>query len=54
MDILDLSAAFSSLPAARGIPVAVHDPGRRLGGVASDLCVENGPDNPSANHYPRS
>ncbi len=42
MDLLDLSAAFSSLPLPRGNRVAVLTLGGGWGVVASDLCVENG------------
>ena len=42
MDLLDLSAAFSSLPLPRGSRVAVMTLGGGWGVVASDLCVENG------------
>ncbi|MBN2438785.1 MAG: acetate--CoA ligase family protein [Deltaproteobacteria bacterium] len=42
MDLLDLSAAFSSLPLPRGNRVAVMTLGGGWGVVASDLCVENG------------
>ncbi len=42
MELLDLSAAFSSLPLPRGNRVAVMTLGGGWGVVASDLCVENG------------
>jgi len=42
MDLLDLSAAFSSLPLPRGNRVAVMTLGGGWGVVASDLCIENG------------
>lgn len=42
MELLDLSAAFSSLPLPRGNRVAVLTLGGGWGVVASDLCVENG------------
>jgi len=42
MDLLDLSAAFSSLPLPRGNRVAIMTLGGGWGVVASDLCVENG------------
>jgi acyl-CoA synthetase (NDP forming) len=42
MDLLDLSAAFSSLPLPRGNRVGVMTLGGGWGVVASDLCVENG------------
>jgi acyl-CoA synthetase (NDP forming) len=42
MDLLDLSAAFSSLPLPRGNRVALMTLGGGWGVVASDLCVENG------------
>ena len=42
MDLLDLSAAFSSLPMPRGNRVAVMTLGGGWGVVAADLCVENG------------
>lgn len=41
MDLLDLSAVFSSLPLPRGHRVAVMTLGGGWGVVASDLCVEN-------------
>lgn len=42
MDLLDLSAVFSSLPLPRGNRVAVMTLGGGWGVVASDLCMENG------------
>ncbi|MCE5263958.1 MAG: acetate--CoA ligase family protein [Deltaproteobacteria bacterium] len=42
MDLLDLSAAFSSLPLPRGNRVAIMTLGGGWGVVASDLCIENG------------
>lgn len=42
MDLLDLSAAFSSLPLPRGNRVAIMTLGGGWGVVASDQCVENG------------
>jgi acyl-CoA synthetase (NDP forming) len=42
MDLLDLSAAFSSLPLPRGNRVAVLTLGGGWGVVAADLCLENG------------
>ena len=42
MDLLDLSAAFSSLPLPRGKRVAIMTLGGGWGVVASDLCMENG------------
>jgi acyl-CoA synthetase (NDP forming) len=42
MDLLDLSAAFSSLPLPRGNRVAIMTLGGGWGVVASDLCVEHG------------
>jgi len=42
MDLLDLSAAFSSLPLPRGNRVAVMTLGGGWGVVTSDLCVESG------------
>jgi acyl-CoA synthetase (NDP forming) len=42
MDLLDLSAAFSSLPLPRGNRVAVMTLGGGWGVVATDLCIENG------------
>jgi acyl-CoA synthetase (NDP forming) len=42
MDLLDLSAAFSSLPLPLGNRVAIMTLGGGWGVVASDLCVENG------------
>jgi acyl-CoA synthetase (NDP forming) len=41
MDLLDLSAVFSSLPLPRGNRVAIMTLGGGWGVVASDLCVEN-------------
>ncbi len=42
MDLLDLSAAFSSLPLPKGKRVGIVTLGGGWGVVASDLCVENG------------
>ena len=42
MDLLDLSAAFSSLPLPKGNKVGIMTLGGGWGVVASDLCVENG------------
>ena len=42
MDLLDLSAAFSSLPLPKGNRIGVITLGGGWGVVASDLCVENG------------
>jgi acyl-CoA synthetase (NDP forming) len=42
MDLLDLSAAFSSLPLPQGKRVALLTLGGGWGVVASDLCIENG------------
>ena len=42
MDLLDLSAAFSSLPLPKGNRVGLLTLGGGWGVVASDLCVENG------------
>jgi acyl-CoA synthetase (NDP forming) len=42
LELLDLSAAFSSLPLPRGNRVAVMTLGGGWGVVAADLCVENG------------
>jgi acyl-CoA synthetase (NDP forming) len=42
MELLDLSAAFSSLPLPRGNRVAIMTLGGGWGVVASDLCMENG------------
>ena len=42
MDLLDLSAAFSSLPLPKGKKVGLLTLGGGWGVVASDLCVENG------------
>jgi acyl-CoA synthetase (NDP forming) len=42
MDLLDLSAAFSSLPLPKGKKVGIMTLGGGWGVVASDLCVENG------------
>lgn len=42
MDLLDLSAAFSSLPLPRGNRVAIMTLGGGWGVVAADLCLENG------------
>jgi len=41
MDLLDLSAAFSSLPLPKGNRVAILTLGGGWGVVASDLCTEN-------------
>jgi len=46
MDLLDLSAAFSSLPLPRGKRVALMTLGGGWGVVASDLCIESGLDIP--------
>ena len=42
MDLLDLSAAFSSLPLPKGNSVGLLTLGGGWGVVASDLCEENG------------
>jgi acyl-CoA synthetase (NDP forming) len=42
MDLLDLSAAFSSLPLPRGKRVAIMTLGGGWGVVATDLCIEQG------------
>lgn len=42
MDLLDLSAAFSSLPLPKGKRIALLTLGGGWGVVASDLCMENG------------
>lgn len=42
MDLLDLSAAFSSLPLPRGKRVAIMTLGGGWGVVTTDLCIENG------------
>jgi acyl-CoA synthetase (NDP forming) len=42
MDLLDLSAAFSSLPLPKGKKIAIITLGGGWGVVGSDLCVENG------------
>lgn len=42
MDLLDLSAAFSSLPLPQGNRIAILTLGGGWGVVASDLCMENG------------
>jgi len=42
MELLDLSAVFSSLPMPRGNRVAIMTLGGGWGVVATDLCVENG------------
>lgn len=42
MELLDLSAAFSSLPLPQGNRVAILTLGGGWGVVASDLCAENG------------
>jgi acyl-CoA synthetase (NDP forming) len=42
MDLLDLSAAFSSLPLPKGNNIGLLTLGGGWGVVASDLCVENG------------
>ena len=47
MDLLDLSAAFSSLPLPRGNRVAIMTLGGGWGVVTSDLCIENGLSVPS-------
>jgi len=41
-DMLDLSAAFSSLPLPNGRRVAIMTPGAGLGVVAADLCTQYG------------
>jgi acyl-CoA synthetase (NDP forming) len=41
-DMLDLCAAFSSLPLPKGRRVAIMTPGAGLGVVAADLCTEYG------------
>ncbi len=50
MDILDLSAAFSSLPLPKNNRVAIITLGGGWGVVATDLCIENGLTVP---HLPR-
>ncbi len=42
MDLLDMSAAFSSLPLPKGNKVGLITLGGGWGVVASDLCIENG------------
>jgi acyl-CoA synthetase (NDP forming) len=42
MDLLDLSAAFSSLPLPKGKRIGILTLGGGWGVVASDLCIENG------------
>lgn len=42
MELLDLSAVFSSLPLPRGNRVAILTLGGGWGVVATDLCIENG------------
>lgn len=42
MDLLDMSAAFSSLPLPQGNKVGLITLGGGWGVVASDLCIENG------------
>jgi acyl-CoA synthetase (NDP forming) len=42
MDLLDLSAAFSSLPLPKGKRVVIMTLGGGWGVVATDLCIENG------------
>jgi len=42
MDLLDLSAVFSSLPLPKGNRVAIMTLGGGWGVVATDLCIENG------------
>ena len=42
MDLLDLSASFSSLPLPKGKRIALLTLGGGWGVVASDLCMENG------------
>ena len=46
MDLLDLSAAFSSLPLPKGRKVAIMTLGGGWGVVTADLCIENGLDVP--------
>lgn len=46
MDLLDLSATFSSLPLPKGKRVAIMTLGGGWGVVATDLCIENGLDLP--------
>lgn len=46
MDLLDLSAAFSSLPLPRGKRIAIMTLGGGWGVVTTDLCMENGLDVP--------
>jgi acyl-CoA synthetase (NDP forming) len=46
MDLLDLSAAFSSLPLPNGRRVAIMTLGGGWGVVTADLCMENGLDVP--------
>jgi acyl-CoA synthetase (NDP forming) len=41
-DLLDLAAAFSSLPLPKGRRVAIMTPGAGLGVIAADLCTEYG------------
>jgi len=47
MDLLDLSAAFSSLPLPKGKRVAMLTLGGGWGVVASDLCIESGLEAPN-------
>jgi acyl-CoA synthetase (NDP forming) len=42
MDLLDLSAVFSSLPLPKGNRIAIMTLGGGWGVVATDLCIENG------------
>jgi len=46
MELLDLSAAFSSLPLPKGRRVAIMTLGGGWGVVTADLCIENGLDVP--------
>ena len=50
MDMLDLSAAFSSLPLPRGNRVAIMTLGGGWGVVTTDLCAENGLAIPDLSH----
>jgi len=51
MDLLDLSAAFSSLPLPRGKRIAIMTLGGGWGVVTTDLCMENGLDVPHLTPY---
>jgi len=50
MDLLDLSAVFSSLPLPKGNKIAIMTLGGGWGVVATDLCIENGLQVPKLNN----